>query len=114
MHRGRGHRAGVAPERSITRSACLGAARFSSRRRPEAGAVRGLVDASDVSAPLPHAGHELIGAIDRARRLGRGGAGVPGGGKWRAVAERSKGDAVVLVNGAEGEPHSKKDRLLMT
>ena len=76
--------------------------------------MRGLVDASDVSAPLPHAGHELIGAIDRARLLGRGGAGFPVGAKWRAVAERSKGDAVVLVNGAEGEPHSKKDRLLMT
>ncbi len=45
--------------------------------------------------------------------LGRGGAGFPVGRKWRAVAERSNGDAVVVVNGAEGEPRSAKDRALM-
>lgn len=76
--------------------------------------MKGLVDASDFAAPLPHPGHGLIDSIDRARLLGRGGASFPVATKWRAVAERSKGDAVILVNGAEGEPHSKKDRLLMT
>ena len=34
--------------------------------------------------------------------------------KWRAVAQRSRGDAVIVVNGAEGEPQSKKDRVLMS
>lgn len=63
---------------------------------------------------LPHVGYELIESIEKARLRGRGGAGFPAAAKWRAVAERSKGDAVILVNGAEGEPHSKKDRLLMT
>lgn len=45
--------------------------------------------------------------------LGRGGAGFPVGRKWASVAERSGGSAVVLVNGAEGEPLSAKDRTLM-
>ena len=63
---------------------------------------------------LPKAQDELIAAIEKARLRGRGGAGFPTAVKWRAVAERSKGDAVILVNGAEGEAHSKKDRLLMT
>jgi NADH:ubiquinone oxidoreductase subunit F (NADH-binding) len=34
--------------------------------------------------------------------------------KWRSVAERARGGAVVLVNGAEGEPLSWKDRLLLS
>jgi NADH:ubiquinone oxidoreductase subunit F (NADH-binding) len=76
--------------------------------------VTGLVGARDAAAPLPHAGPELIGAIEKAGLRGRGGAAYPTAIKWRAVAQHSKGDAVVLVNGAEGEPHSKKDRLLMT
>jgi NADH:ubiquinone oxidoreductase subunit F (NADH-binding) len=44
---------------------------------------------------------------------GRGGAGFPVGRKWRSVAERSGGRAVVLANGAEGELLSMKDRTLM-
>src|SRR5205823_1465218 len=43
----------------------------------------------------------------------RGGASFPVGRKWRTVAERSGGRATVLVNGAEGEPLSAKDRVLM-
>lgn len=73
-----------------------------------------LVDAPDVPAPLPRAGHELIEAIERAGLRGRGGAAFPVATKWRAVAKHSRGDAVILVNGAECEPQSKKDRLLMT
>ena len=73
-----------------------------------------LLDQPDVVAPLPKVGRSLIEAIDRARLVGRGGASFPVATKWRAVAERSHGRAVVVVNGAEGEPQSKKDRLLMT
>jgi NADH:ubiquinone oxidoreductase subunit F (NADH-binding) len=76
--------------------------------------MKGLVAASDVAAPLPAGGHGLIAAIEKAGLRGRGGAGFPTATKWRAVAERSRGNAAILVNGAEGEPHSKKDRLLMT
>jgi NADH:ubiquinone oxidoreductase subunit F (NADH-binding) len=56
---------------------------------------------------------ELVASIDRSGLLGRGGAGFPVARKWSAVAGRSAGDAVVLVNGAEGEPLSAKDRTLM-
>ncbi len=62
---------------------------------------------------LPAAGRDFIDVLDRARLTGRGGAGFPVAAKWRAVAARSRGGAVVVVNGAEGEPQSKKDRLLM-
>src|SRR3989441_3451767 len=64
--------------------------------------------------PVPTlASGELIAALDASGLLGRGGAGFPVGRKWRAVAERSSGRAVVLANGAEGEPLSRKDRSLM-
>src|SRR5207245_1490257 len=55
----------------------------------------------------------LIAELEASGLLGRGGAGFPVGRKWRAVAERAGGGAVVLANGAEGEPLSHKDRSLM-
>lgn len=64
--------------------------------------------------PVPKGGHSLIELLVRTALTGRGGAAFPVGMKWRAVAAGSHGSAVVIVNGAEGEPHSKKDRLLMT
>jgi len=64
--------------------------------------------------PLPTLGPAaLIAELEVSGLLGRGGAGFPVGRKWRAVAERSSGRAVVLANGAEGEPLSLKDRSLM-
>ncbi len=69
-------------------------------------------------------------ALDAARRLdgvgiaeeveaaglrGRGGAGFPTGVKWQTVAA-SVGNGtppIVVVNGAEGEPGSFKDRMLL-
>jgi NADH:ubiquinone oxidoreductase subunit F (NADH-binding) len=64
--------------------------------------------------PLPKGGHSLIELLVHTQLTGRGGAGFPVGLKWRAVAAAGRGSAVVIVNGAEGEPHSKKDRLLMS
>src|SRR5262249_42229713 len=43
---------------------------------------------------------------------GRGGAGFPTGRKMRSVAGR--GEAIVVANGAEGEPASSKDRVLLS
>jgi NADH:ubiquinone oxidoreductase subunit F (NADH-binding) len=64
--------------------------------------------------PLPSlSSSELIAELESSGLLGRGGAGFPVARKWRAVAERSSGRAVVLANGAEGEPLSRKDRSLM-
>ena len=65
--------------------------------------------------PLPRddARRDLIATLVVSGLLGRGGAGFPVGRKWRAMAERSRGRAVVVANGAEGEPASFKDRVLM-
>jgi NADH:ubiquinone oxidoreductase subunit F (NADH-binding) len=63
--------------------------------------------------PRGDAQHDLIANLEASGLLGRGGAGFPVGRKWRAMAERSQGRAVVVANGAEGEPVSFKDRILM-
>jgi NADH:ubiquinone oxidoreductase subunit F (NADH-binding) len=63
--------------------------------------------------PVPKGSHALIEVLVHSGLTGRGGAAFPVGLKWRAVAAASHGSAVVIVNGAEGEPHSRKDRLLM-
>jgi NADH:ubiquinone oxidoreductase subunit F (NADH-binding) len=55
----------------------------------------------------------LIEALHRGGLRGRGGAAFPTARKWAAVAARSRGDAVVVANGCEGEPASWKDRTLM-
>ncbi|HKW60635.1 MAG TPA: NADH-ubiquinone oxidoreductase-F iron-sulfur binding region domain-containing protein [Candidatus Dormibacteraeota bacterium] len=73
-----------------------------------------LLDAHSDLGPLPQVGRGFIDALERSGLAGRGGAGFSTATKWRAVGQRSRGDAVILVNGAEGEPQSKKDRVLMT
>ncbi len=55
----------------------------------------------------------LISALEASGLLGRGGAGFPVGRKWRAIADRRDGRAVVVANGAEGEKASLKDQVLM-
>ena len=74
----------------------------------------GLNDHLRRLGPLPAGGPEVIEVLIRSGLSGRGGAAFPLGLKWRATAGHSRGTAVVVANGAEGEPHSKKDRLLMT
>jgi NADH:ubiquinone oxidoreductase subunit F (NADH-binding) len=70
---------------------------------------------------LPTAASTLITAADAARLAGRGGAGFPTGTKLRTAAEaagrsrrRGRSQPLVVANGAEGEPASAKDRLLLT
>src|SRR5579864_1359062 len=55
---------------------------------------------------------QLIELVDAAGLRGRGGAAFPVAVKLRAVAGR-RGRKMVLANGAEGEPASKKDRALL-
>lgn len=57
---------------------------------------------------------ELIDVLAQSGLLGRGGAAFPVARKWASVADRADGDARVLVNGAEGEPLSRKDMLLLS
>ncbi len=54
----------------------------------------------------------LIAAVEQAGLRGYGGAGFPAARKLRAVAG-ARGRAIVVVNAAEGEPASHKDRTLM-
>ena len=54
----------------------------------------------------------LVREIELSGLLGRGGAGFPAGRKLRTVAAGKR--PVVVANGAEGEPASGKDVLLMT
>ena len=76
--------------------------------------AEGLDEHNHRLGPLPAAGRSLTDLVASTGLTGRGGADYPVGLKWRSIAAASKGSAVVLANGAEGEPRSKKDRLLMT
>ena len=63
-------------------------------------------------ASTPRRGAELIDAVAAAGLRGRGGAAFPTAVKMRAVAAR-RGRRALVVNGAEGEPMSAKDRALL-
>ena len=56
-----------------------------------------------------------IDEIEAAGLRGRGGAGFPTGTKWRTVAGNRSPDApaTVVVNAAEGEPGTFKDRSIL-
>jgi NADH:ubiquinone oxidoreductase subunit F (NADH-binding) len=74
-----------------------------------AGGGRGLEAARTMGAAA------VVEEVEASGLRGRGGAGFPTGAKWRTVVEYGTafGPATVVVNGAEGEPGSFKDRLLM-
>ena len=79
----------------------------------------GLEEHMAIHGPLPlersrrrRVESPLIGRIERAGLRGHGGAGFPTATKLRAVAAR-RGGSVVVINAAEGEPASHKDRTLV-
>jgi NADH-quinone oxidoreductase subunit F len=57
----------------------------------------------------------LIAEVEASGLRGRGGAGFPTGVKWRTVAENRSEvlPTTVVVNGAEGEPGTFKDRTIL-
>ena len=72
----------------------------------------GLVEHQQRFGPLPEsAGTALVPLLDRSGLTGRGGAGFPAGRKIASVTGRK---AVVIGNGAEGEPLSHKDAELLS
>jgi NADH-quinone oxidoreductase subunit F len=58
----------------------------------------------------------IIEELDASGLRGRGGAGFPTGRKWRTVRENrsSTEPSTVVVNGAEGEPGTFKDRTILS
>jgi NADH:ubiquinone oxidoreductase subunit F (NADH-binding) len=71
-----------------------------------------LLAHGDVHGPRPPGDARLIDSVEAAGLRGRGGASFPTAVKLRSVAQQP-GQRAVLVNGAEGEPMSAKDRVLM-
>jgi NADH:ubiquinone oxidoreductase subunit F (NADH-binding) len=79
-------------------------------RRPS-----GLAEHHARYGPLPggrRAAGRLAEAVAAAGLTGRGGAGFPTGAKLRSVAS-GRGPAVVVANGMESEPASRKDQALL-
>jgi NADH:ubiquinone oxidoreductase subunit F (NADH-binding) len=58
-------------------------------------------------------GSDLIETVERTGLRGRGGAGFPVARKMLTVANARGGRPVVVVNASEGEPASRKDKLLL-
>jgi NADH:ubiquinone oxidoreductase subunit F (NADH-binding) len=80
---------------------------------PSLGGSLDLAHHQDIWGPLPAiGGGELIALVESSGLLGRGGAGFPTGRKMQTVAAGS-GPAVIVANGAEGEPASAKDAMLL-
>jgi NADH:ubiquinone oxidoreductase subunit F (NADH-binding) len=76
----------------------------------------GLAEHHARYGPLPDGmrghGARLADAVSAAGLTGRGGAGFPTGSKLRSVAS-GRGRAVVVANGMESEPASRKDQALL-
>ncbi len=62
---------------------------------------------------LHHRPQQLIDELEASGLVGHGGAWFPVAAKWRAVAGVTRRRPVVVANGAEGEPASRKDALLV-
>jgi NADH:ubiquinone oxidoreductase subunit F (NADH-binding) len=73
----------------------------------ESGGGKGLAAALDLGSDA------TIDVVDAAGLRGRGGAGFPAARKWRSVRDGGSGTRFVVVNAAEGEPGTFKDRLLV-
>ncbi|HUZ01563.1 MAG TPA: NADH-ubiquinone oxidoreductase-F iron-sulfur binding region domain-containing protein [Thermomicrobiaceae bacterium] len=87
------------------------------RLLPEPGTTRESFDAylaagGYANTAWDHSPTELIDLVSASGLRGRGGAAFPTGRKLRAVAGQP-GPRVVLINGAESEPASRKDHALL-
>ena len=85
------------------------------RLLPPAGENGDLASHLGRRGPVPYRGRAqaLIGDLRLAGLAGRGGAAFPAYRKLEAVAAAPAGRAIVVGNGAEGEPASHKDEALL-
>ncbi|MDP8928357.1 MAG: SLBB domain-containing protein [Actinomycetota bacterium] len=77
----------------------------------------GLGGGAGLAAALQAAPEQLVSAVRASGLRGRGGAGFPTGTKWASVVTTARevgGPVYLVVNGAEGEPGTYKDRALLT
>lgn len=77
----------------------------------------GLGGGAGLAAALQLAPEQIVSAVRASGLRGRGGAGFPTGTKWASVvsaARETGGEIYLVVNGAEGEPGTYKDRALLT
>jgi len=65
-------------------------------------------------APVRSAGADLVDKLDASGLVGHGGAWFPVATKWASIRHGRFTRPVVVGNGAEGEPASGKDALLLT
>lgn len=70
----------------------------------------GAVEAARARALTPDA---VVEIVRQSGLRGRGGAGLPTGVKWRAIATHVCPTRYVVCNAAEGEPGTFKDRALL-
>jgi NADH:ubiquinone oxidoreductase subunit F (NADH-binding) len=70
---------------------------------------------SGLRAALRREPADIVSQVEAAGLRGRGGAGFPTGTKWRTVAGMASATlpTTVVVNGAEGEPGTFKDRMIL-
>ena len=68
-----------------------------------------------IEAAIGMSAEALIAELEASGLRGRGGAGFPTGRKWRTVRDYASADlaTTVVVNGAEGEPGTFKDRTIL-
>ncbi|HEX3425118.1 MAG TPA: NADH-ubiquinone oxidoreductase-F iron-sulfur binding region domain-containing protein [Acidimicrobiales bacterium] len=68
-----------------------------------------------LEAARNHGPEYIVAELEASGLRGRGGAGFPTGRKWRTVREFQSRDlaTTVIVNGAEGEPGTFKDRTIL-
>ncbi len=81
---------------------------------PDLAAYRATGGGDAVAAAQRLGGDATIRLLEESGLRGRGGAGFPTGIKWRTVADAGASTATpVVVNAAEGEPGTFKDRTLI-
>lgn len=69
-------------------------------------------DYAGIAAVLA-SGRDILGEIEKANLLGRGGAEAPIVKKWRALAKDPSDNKILVCNGSEGESETQKDHELM-